>query len=488
MCMKKIILFYFYLPLLFFLFLSSCVKIKEGEQKDSYIISTKTVVGSLQSFEVTSQDIANYISYITLEGTSRRSHTKVKDVIPITWNGATCLYVIVFEKGYEIISADKRSPHPLVKADKGTFEYPTEETPLGFHLFSLAEDVWFSLYQNELLNEPDNEIEDNIESSLLFWKLINSDDEAIQKHDVKTKNPLDSLNIDPNSGHWVMVSSTTQTEVYDTSAHLTTTWWDQWFPFNYYCPHYNVFHYSSRCPAGCVAIAAAQMLYFLHYKIGVPEESPSTGFCGGYVVYPPGESYTQSFGDLSSETWDNMRSSTDPSHYAAMLIGDIGMKLHMQYTDTASYAISQHLRDSVFHPYGIHCSNINYYSGSFLKGNLENGFPVICSGFTDSSRSQNGVGKNGHCFIVDRYIRYQDIITITYEWVFDDPTQSPGYPIIRTTLLYQKPKITHYQMNWGQGQFANYDDVWCSMNGAWQYGNNAPYSHDRSMIFGFSPL
>ncbi len=479
-----------FLLILLILSLCSCVKHNDLERGtiEHLTLITKAMGGVNEDYQVTNDDIVNYIKYKSLEGISRRKESIVKDVVPILWQDVPCLYAVVYERGYEVISADKRSPLPLMKDEEGVFELPTEDTPIGFHLYTLAEDVWLSLYQNKSFGEPDNETIDNIESSLLFWKLISADYKTVVGQATQTKSSRDTIILDPDHGHWELIGTTTQTEVFDTSAHLTTTWWHQYYPFNEFCPYYSSIGFD-RCPAGCVAIAGAQMLYYLHYKIGVPTQSPSTGYCTGFVhINLPGEQlYTQTFSNYISNTWDYMQSNWDPNltRYAAKLIGDIGKKVNMEYSTgpEGSCASLENLRDSAFIAYGIHCSILNYYSGSFIKGNLEMGYPVLCGGFRQNTRNEgNTRGKIGHAFLIDRYIRVRNKITFLYEWIFDDPGQSPGYPIMTANVVYDSPKITMYQMNWGNGYDYNYNDVWCGMNGMWQYGDHL-YTINRRLLY-----
>ena len=451
-----------------------------GRRAPSLIMDTKAQGYDMDSYFVKEEDLYRYVSYKKLkEGTN-----DIKRIIPIEWNDVTCLYVLEYEKGYEILSADKRSQVPLVMNKEGQYEFFSDDSPLGFHINTLAEDVWFSLYHNDLLDEPDDEMKTNMESSTLFWALISADFNTIQSNAVLTKANLDSIILTPELGHWEQVGVSYQDVVYDTVGHLIPTWWHQGAPFNDYCPYYSS-NSTSRCPAGCVAIAAAQVLYYLHYALGAPEASPSEGYCSGYVQ---NNTVTQYFGSFSTNTWDYMQTTSDPSGYAALLIGDVGQKVYMNYGENGSGANTLSLKNFVFLPYGIQCENFPYYSGTFLKGNLENGLPVICAGRREVTDPSGNVSYTGHAFIVDSYIRYRNEITFTYEWVFDDPELDPGYPIIRTAVVYESPRIIYYQMNWGYGYANNYNDVWCSMSGIWQYGSRTPYIHDRRMVCNFSVI
>lgn len=445
--------------------------------------ATKSTNSGEESYIINERDIRNYIAFQKMQDKEFMRDNELQKVTPIEWNDAICLYVLEYDKGYEVLSADKRSQVPLVKDQVGKFEFPTEESPLGFHIYTLAEDVWFSLYNNDQLDKPDKEAIENIKSTLTFWNLVNADFKTIQSHSARTKSS-DDLILDPEEGHWEQISVSIRELYYDTSEHLVTTWWHQDPPFNDYCPYDSTQH-TSRCPAGCVAVAGAQVINYLHHKLGVPEKSPSHGHCSGYVY---NNTVNQSFGLFHSSTWDNMMPSSDPYGYAAMLIGYVGKNVNMSYGANSSGANTLNLKDNVFIPYGINCTTFKYYNGLFLKGDLGNGIPVICGGTREYINSEGNTVTSGHAFIVDRYKRYQEEITFTHEWVFDNPELNPGYPITRTSIVYNTPYITHYQMNWGYGYEKNYNNVWCSMSGSWQYGSRTPYIYNRKMVCNFSVL
>lgn len=105
----------------------------------------------------------------------------------------------------------------------------------------VAEDMYAIRHaENEDLSFSDEEISENIR----FW----------------SKEPNRSIDPEPQEdGHWV-ANITTITEIVDTVPHLTNTRWYQGDPYNKYCPLKSDGS-GKRAPAGCVAIAAAQMIY-----------------------------------------------------------------------------------------------------------------------------------------------------------------------------------------------------------------------------------
>jgi len=236
------------------------------------------------------------------------------------------------------------------------------------------------------------------------------------------------------------------------------------------------------CPAGCVAIAGSQMLYYLHSKDGIPITSPASGSCTGHVY---DNSYVQSFWNFSSSTWSAMQTPRTyiSDIYAALLVGDVGKKLNMSYAWNGSGAYTSDLKDDVFQPYGWNCVYSNAYLSNKIVSNLQNGFPVVCAG----DREDRGINKIGHAFLVDRYKRYRTKTTSYYEWEYDDPNYPGLLPNIRpkTEISYGSPHISYYGMNWGQWN-TTANASWCSLSGVWQYNNLPPYQYDRKMVYDFS--
>ena len=287
------------------------------------------------------------------------------------------------------------------------------------------------------------------------------------------------------SGHWQLISTETNEIVYDSIPHLIETLWCQETPYNAYCPRVSP-QDTNRCPAGCVAIAVAQMLYFLHYNIGAPEESPGVGVCTGTVA----TGYSQYFGSFSSGTWDNMivpfANQNEEDVFAALLIGDIGKKLHTEYHDTASTGMINYIKDSVLVSYGVDCSYLNDYDEDIIASSLVEGYPLLCAGSREVAPNEPLMT---HVFLIDSYKRHRTEYTSTYQWVYDNPEPGVLYPPRpnQIQITYGAPYVSYYQFNWGYGEVPE-NDTWCAINGYWQYGNRTPYCHYRRLFYDFYEL
>jgi len=443
---------------------------------DSYM-ETKSLGrnGENNTYVVNEFDLQNFVYFRQLEGKSRGKDVQLVSITPIEWEDMPCLYVIQYREGYEIISADKRSPIPIAANDRGVFVKGDDSDSFMEHLNLMAEQIWFSI--NGYGDKIDPEWEDEVNGSLDFWRMVNADSSFIEQNGERYIDP------DAPIGHWEFLEASSFEVDYDTIPHLTVTQWYQEGIYNLYCPQEYTGTSFVRCPAGCAAIAGAQMLYYLHGKDGVPISSPTTGYCTGYGILD--YIFSQSFTNPSPNSWSQM---LPPRHVAdtlaAILVGDVGKRLHTTYRLNGSSAVAANLVDSVFVEYGWNCSYLADYDASIIVSNLQAGYPVVCA----ASRAENrGVNKIRHAFLIDSYKRRRMMTVAYYTWIIDNPVPGMHYPPVplHREVTYGSPYITHYRMNWGAEETSP-NDTWCSLAGVWQYQNLPPYVYEPEMIYNFT--
>jgi len=227
----------------------------------------------------------------------------------------------------------------------------------------------------------------------------------------------------------ITLSSNSTTSSSQKGPYISTKW-DQHNPFNKCVPCISASS-SERCVAGCVAIATSQLMYFGHYNGGKPSWMYSSGCCNGYSVSSSNYSYSFGFGNATTTVWDNMAlkdsyyNSSSSELYTSILIGYVGNKLGMSYSEDESGASSGDV-PGLLNDFGIDCSyKGNSYSD--VISDLNSGTPVYMRAYA-GRKNHKLLGSHlyysyydGHAWIIDGY---QAKTTYTYLWKYYD---SDGY-------------------------------------------------------------
>lgn len=431
---------------------------------------------------VTEKDINDYLNYKRLAYADKQLEYSVKSVDPITHDGNKILaYEIISNQGWELISGDKRSDL-LIAYSKNP------STSLGKQ--PEAAKIWINQYLNfveTLLDYPDFRgssvyEEEQIKSNIDFWGFITADSNFISSHTIMTKSDPGSRPID---GYWVLVDTETEYEDYDGVDHLIETQWGDSFPFNDACPLQP--NGLGRIKACSDQVAGTQYLYFMHYKIGVPQLAPSSGDAHWVPdTTGIGHHYLSFFSDYSSSIWDEMDSSLEKTAY---LIGDIGKLLGVIYspyfnnipTEPSTYSsLFNSLSNNVLPAYGLTCSPTSFDRDDVLDS-INSGYPVLINAARDriSNNSHNFIS-----FIADAYKRTRLKVTNTYEWVWSDPEgeQSIVFPL--EDISYSLPSPPYFGFNWGDGTCC---DTWYVSNGPWNY-NSELFQYDIKMLLDVETL
>lgn len=402
----------------------------------------------------------------------------------------TLLYLCDNEDGgWTIYSSDTRVPPIVARSDKGNINEALKNELRKYWINSLAEQM------QAIRQSKDEELAfsaSEIETHKKFWNSISKPDEYVK---TIARKP-DSLEIKPinpyypfweDCGHYEIVSSDYTEDIIDQVPMLTETSWHQGAPYNKYCPDVIA---NVKGAAGCVAIAGAQMLYYLHYKLGVPKRAPSQANVSGVYPYHQWSQY-----NYTEDIWDKMN---QDGQYASPLIADIGRRVGMDYTFDVienmiypkSGAITENLVRNVFLPYGVECQ-YSEYDEKIVEDNLLSGIPVlVCA----NGEYYNGESAGGHAFICDKYKKSRKMYTITYRWVYDKwPTTDDGKLIPvpkvpdKTEIVYESDYHPMVGMNWGWGNISKENDEWYSAIGSWiEKANKIDWKYRRHLIHSFS--
>ena len=374
--------------------------------------------------------------------------------------------------GWTIYAPDMRVPPVLAQSETGTFAHASENEALMAWVSTIAEDMKIIKHASDAeLNFTPSEIESNKK----FWRSICFPDNYAKE--ITSEQYTKAHRDYPLNGHYEFYSVESYIDTIQYVGRLTQTDWHQNSLYNFYCPRKTYLPYL-QAPAGCVAIAGAQMLYYLHYNLGVPDTAPSEAYCNSFVNDDP---YDMGQSNFTSTIWSSM----NPNPImAAPLIANVGQKLGTHYGNSESSASTSDLNAYVFPTYGIYCDYDNYIDNiDAMDSSLVHQMPVILRAAVSGSKT------DAHTFIVDRYVYKKVVVKTTYIWVYDSiPLGSDGnempVPIVPDKVSYMYIPFKMIGMNWGWGPSYNSNDEWFIQTGDWTI-NNVTYTDNRYMVHNF---
>ena len=278
-----------------------------------------------------------------------RKNMKIKELIPLGDSNDTLLYIAPFpDNGFAIISADYRNSPILGYCKKGSYNPEIMPPALNYLIES---------YKHSIIANKKN---DNIQNE-------------------KTKKKWEST-LTKSAGSNLLYNATTTVVVMP----LTSTEWGQRGGFNQKCP--------PDCPAGCTAIAMAQILKYWNCRIkpsGSVEYS-GLGWIGGYANI-----------GATTYNWSNM-----DDHLAnaenETLIYDAGVSCLTHYNTDGSVSTPEKARDGFVTNWGIssdanvkwRISHLNDWQ-DMLEDQLDLGRPILYSG--------GALFGGGHSWVIDGY-------------------------------------------------------------------------------------
>ena len=416
----------------------------------------------MSSFLVSEGDLVQYIKFRSLE---RGHEMKALNIAPISEKSdEPVAYIINYESGWEIVSADKRATPRLAYSEDGVFSL--EQCPD-------TQKAWLASVMNEInilrglseaqLSELDEASLDEMAQNTEFWDAVTASESYLQRL------LGDGYRGDPQLGYYEMHGVIVDTLEYEVVNHLMAVHWHQSAPYNAYCP-LRTDYPTLRAPSGCGAVAAAQILWYLHINYGFPEYAPTSATCIGNV-----DSYTMTQSGQSSTIWDTMFMNDDA---VAILMAKVGTMVGMQYSNTNSISYFGDFAPYVFTPFGISCSSYSYFNASVAGSNLLNGLPIFVRAAT--------ANDEGHFFVIDGYKAYHVGHGIRYIWVSTDPSPDPQTiidPIIDVYTYFEDPFVREFSMNWGWGP--SYDNGWYTTTGSWTAGGYA-FDYGKMMLANFA--
>lgn len=455
-----------------FIFLSllcvvSCAHIEAGKDSASDSMElherrTRSMDGSSQ-YSLSTKDIEAYLHFKQLQNADNPAF-EVKSVIPFPEENEPALYIINYSDNWEMISSDKRTP-PVLATSAGSFDLNDENDCFMAWLYSLTEELSV-LKMNEYKT-------DETGSYLNYWHLINADREIIESKCMRTRSGLDT-SYHPWPGHYELERVEYYTVTVDSIDHLTTTKWGQREPYNQYCPYVS-FSDTTRCKAGCVPVAGAQLVYYYHYYCNRAPALYDSAYCNavgnGHIDWTDMVQWHK-----TSTAW-NKFSTSDSSRIAAILIANLGKNIEADYGQYSTGAYTSDLWEPLLNEYDLPTSYEDYDSDCILSL-LRDNYPSIARANRYVTVGHNELGLSGHAFIIDKYKQIREVTRFYYVFIPNDDANGSDYSY---EYEYQSPITTYFSMNWGW--YGDKNDVYCIKDENWYDVQSTPYLvQNRKML------
>jgi uncharacterized protein YjdB len=181
-------------------------------------------------------------------------------------------------------------------------------------------------------------------------------------------------------------------------APLLSCNWAQGLPFNQQCATYTSSGTTSYCPAGCVAIAMAQIMYYYKSSIeclSIPAYTSST--LSAYMSELPATTFNY---DIMNDWYDKEENTSASAQETARLVRYCAQSVKMNFGKSSSSATSQ--RNAFVYYFGFdkdaqQLARTDYTAAEWediVYNELANGRPVYISAHKTSG---------GHAFVCDGY-------------------------------------------------------------------------------------
>ncbi len=403
-----------------------------------------------QEYFVTAADLENFVKY--RRSASKRSDLTVKEVKSYGFDSSqTLFYILNYDQGWEVISADKRIQPTLAHGDSGEFTMDSDNEAMKFWMNMLADGVLqmrLGNVESEVAtasSESKDSADEPTSDHTAFWDAISPTNSSRTRFEPLVPNPGPIGPIEGIRYSYLVDSEIVSTTTTYYGTQLDTRWGQQ-APWNEFCPLKEGSE-TARAPVGCVAVAGAQMMYYFYHTLGWQLYIPTYVSVTGDTTQ-----HNYNFGSYNYRMFENMSTKEDEvsnsltTSCSAKLMSYVGHIADMDYTPTGSSASTNDLVNSWSDIYNIECTHVyeyDYYAicDSFIVYNQ----PLLISG-----NSEN----NGHAWVIDQLKR--TVETIKYYYATFDTIQLPSYietldkeDADRTEIESSITSEVH--MNWGAG-------------------------------------
>lgn len=438
---------------------------------------------SMTSYNVTIEDAKKYMKIIY-------SNTDY-NITPYVNQDDTIMYIVEMKDEWIALSADRRVVPVLAGGpdkfpsleNKNNYEHITRLNVLIDNLSKIKKD---EKYENKEYTD--------------IWELIAPSYKNTQKK-VKTRS---------GNGKWVIRKFAINSQLTsEYTPHIIATKWGQTYPWNeglplQFDPDENREVY---CPTGCVAVAVAQMFYFMHYdnRYNKPNRLYTNVSWDTTITSATNNiHFSKSNPTSSSYRWDNMPLNyrdtygKNPS-YVRDLMMEIGYCLNMKYSYSNSGTAFKQTYTNLQSHFNVSCARSSY-SRSYVISSIQNNKPLIVGALGHETQYNQEIG---HAWIIDGaridkteytmmcYCEYTENYTISDEkydtfdaarlvYGFESEYDLKPYINVSPTFDY------HLFMNWGYDGVG--DDMSFNADAPWIYrevGRDNYYNSNINIFYNF---
>lgn len=429
-----------------------------------------------QEHFVTAEDLANFVKY--RRSASKRSDLAVKEVKSYGFDSSqTLFYILNYDQGWEVVSADKRIQPTLAHGDSGEFTMECDNESMKFWMNMLADGILqtrlgnFDKKNNEATASAESKeaTDDSQSDHTAFWDAISPTSTSRTRSDILVPTPGP---IGPESYTYLVDSEVISTTATCYGTQLVTRWGQQ-NPWNEFCPLCEGSE-TARARVGCVAVAGAQMMYYFYHTLGWQLYVPTYVTVTGDTTQ-----HNYNFGSYNYRIFENMSKSINDTSVSlstsssAKLMSYVGHLADMDYGTTESSASTTDLVNSWYDTYDIECDckysyDYNAICDSFIVYNQ----PLLISGHSTNK---------GHAWVIDQLKR--TVETVKYYYATFDTIQLPSYIATLDKDDATRTEIKSYitsevHMNWGAG-FVNPTAYYSVFSDDWSF------SDIRSIFYNF---
>lgn len=420
------------------------VELKKGTKIEIEDAKSKAL-DAINSFSETKNSFKSYnsktiesVQILTISENLRKTKSEqVNEILPDT---VAYLFNFANDGGYALISADTRIPEDvLICTEEGVLD--TENPASGIFLEGTET---FIIQSIEKVNNERDSILQELEA-----KILADDPELAQE--IKTKAYTTTTQRIKNFfGDYEVRLKVHEWEFSEKVSPMSTTEMTQGAPFNNFLSKTGC---SNRPPAGCVAIAAAQIMAYWKYPTNFEGRNINWDNLNKYTAntWRSGlyKNWSGSFNDYL--TPQSVRD--DAAHIAKIIGSNIGMNYGCDASGAQTENAVKYLNKLGYKTYPVWFT-VNYDYSTVLAS-LRRGCPLIASGYAKKTKKKflgikiHSNYSEGHAWIIDGFLTRKQLVET--QIIVRDRKGS-----IKSNSTSKKYNYsTMFHMNWGWGGSSN---------------------------------